>query len=62
MEGCFSNWRPAASDVPSYLYILMRMYCRCMISKFADDINIGGVVESEDDLVRLQHNLDQPGK
>eukprot|EP00061_Rhincodon_typus_P006165 g26510.t1 len=33
-----------------------------MVSKFADDIGIGGIVDNKDSYIRLQRDLDQLGQ
>ena len=63
MEGCFSEWKAVTSGVPQgsvpgpLLFIVYINYLEenvaGLISKFADDTKIGGVVDSEEDCQRM---------
>ena len=72
VESCFSNWRAVTSGVPQGSVLgplLFVIYINDldenmggMVSKFADDTKIGGIVDNEEGYLGLQWNLDQLGQ
>lgn len=67
-DGCFHDWKPMSSGTPQgsvlgALLFVMNMNYRddsvgCRITKFADDTNIGWLVNSEVEHLRLQEDID----
>ena len=71
VEGCFSNWGPVTSGMPQGSVLgplLFVIYVNDldenlwgMVSKFADDTKIGGIVDNEEGYQGLQRDLNQLG-